>query len=492
MRWRSIFCIAAMGLLAAQPVLSAQTASADHGKRLFAMHGSNTIGARLAPTLVEAFLRHIGGNDVVAHTLGDGKKRITARLPGEGVCHVEIAAEGSSTGFRDFLDGKCDLIMASRRARDAEAAAARAKGYGDLTRRPCEHVLGMDGIAVIVNRANPVERLTVAELARIFSGEITDWKAVGGTSAPIHVFVRDTDSGTYAVFRDKVMRSKRPTGDAKVFDSNSALSRGVLMDVSAIGFVGLPYVGANRPLALSHGGSIPLRPSVFTVRTEDYVLSRRLYLYQAKTPKNPLVSAFIPFALADDGQKLVKLAGFVDLSLLPERPQVAATDAPSPAPASPGVVEPVDAGDAPPVMDDELFIDPEQVRTLLSRDDVPDEYRAIAGEADRLKVNFRFETGSDDLDTLAHADIERLIGFKASPEFQSSRILLAGFADSRGDWDYNMKLSKDRAEAVYTALKVAGLPVDRYEGFSEAVPVGSNETLEGQALNRRVEVWLKR
>ncbi len=487
--WRLFFLAVAVGLLLAQPAQSAQTDAEDAGKQLFSLHGSNTIGARLAPTLVEAFLRHIGATSVAAHDLGDGKKRITARLPGEGPCHVEIAAKGSSTGFRDFLEGRCDVIMASRRATPGEAAAAEKKGYGDLRRRPCEHVLGMDGIAVIVNRANPVERLTVRQLARIFNGEIRNWQAVGGTSTPIQVFVRDQDSGTYAVFRDKVLGSTPPVGDAKPFDSNGALSRGVLMDVSAIGFVGLPYVGANRPLALSHGGSVPLRPSVFTVRTEDYVLSRRLYLYQAKTPKHPLVSAFIPFALADDGQQLVKLAGFVDLSLLPEAPKVAAAQAPEPA------VEPVEAagaGDEPPVLDDELFIDPEQIESILARTDVPEGYRTIAREAERLKVNFRFETGSDDLDTLARADIERLIQFMASPEFRNSRIILTGFADSRGDWDDNLALSKSRAEAVYKALTLAGLPVIRYEGFSEAVPVGSNETPEGQALNRRVEVWLER
>lgn len=492
MRWRFLVCVAAAGLLMAQPALSAQTAGPDHGKRLFSMHGSNTIGARLAPTLVEAFLRHIGGGDVAAHTLSDGKKRITARLPGEGLCHVEIAAEGSSTGFRDFLDGKCDVIMSSRRARDEEAAAAKAKGYGDLTRRPCEHVLGMDGIAVIVNRANPVERLTLDQLARIFTGEIDNWKLVGGASAPVRVFVRDRASGTFAVFRDRVLGLKTPAKDAKMFHGNGALSRGVLMDASAIGFVGLPYVGANRALALSDGGAIPLRPSVFTVRTEDYVLSRRLYLYQAKQPKHPLVSAFIPFALADEGQKLVKLAGFVDLSLPPQTETVAEAG-PTPSPVEPSNSDAsAKAETAPPVLKDELFIDQDQIDDILTRNDAPKGYRAIAGKADRLKVNFRFETDSNDLDALARADIDRLIRFMGSPKFQTRHIILAGFADSRGDWDYNRKLSKNRAEAIFKALKMAGLPVTQYEGFSEAVPVGSNETPEGRALNRRVEVWLER
>jgi len=465
--------------------------SADaQDERLFSMHGSNTVGAKLAPALVEAYFRQRGAQQVTSRAGGANEMLIEADLP-EGKRQIAIASHGSNTGFQDFFAGKCDIVMSSRRVNEQETATAQAQGFGNLQGRASEHVIGIDGIAVIVNKANPVERLTLTQLTKIFSGEIADWKEVGGTSAPIHVFCRDKESGTRATFEEKTLgKQLTMTPTAKEFESNEELSRQVLLDPSAIGFVGLPYVGGNRALALSEGDSIPLRPSVFTVRSEDYVLSRRLYLYHAESLSNSAAQTFIQFALSDEGQKLVKLAGFVDLSLAAET--LAAANAEPPTPQT--QAEPSQPQDAAVQTPEEqgTFFPQDYHAQLLEQADIPDAYKQLIAKAERLKINFRFNTNSDALDNLAHVDIERLMNFLALPELQERKVILAGFADNKGSWEHNEQLSLRRAESVSQALSVAGIPVERVHGFSEAVPVGSNETEEGRALNRRVEIWLTR
>src|ERR1700724_1926244 len=140
--------------------------------------GSDTLGAKLVPQLAEEF---------------------KAQHPDTT---FNIAAEGSTTGIAAIIDGTAQIGMSSRPTKPEEVAAAKAKG---VTFK--ETIVAYDGIAVIVNAANPVKGLTKKQVEQIFTGDVTDWSAVGGSGGKISVYTRNTSSGTYSDFKELAMKN---------------------------------------------------------------------------------------------------------------------------------------------------------------------------------------------------------------------------------------------------------------------------------------------
>src|SRR5438094_8412111 len=131
--------------------------------------GSDTLGAKLVPQLAEQF---------------------KAQHPGTT---FDIAAEGSTTGIAAIIDGTAEIGMSRQRAQTSEVGAAAAKG-----KHMKPTIVAFDGIAVIVNSANPIKGLTKKQVEQIFTGDVTDWSAVGGSGGKISIYTRNTSSGTYS------------------------------------------------------------------------------------------------------------------------------------------------------------------------------------------------------------------------------------------------------------------------------------------------------
>ncbi|MGZ3428397.1 MAG: phosphate ABC transporter substrate-binding protein, partial [Polyangia bacterium] len=263
---------------------------------LLRLHGSNTIGSQLGPRLAEAFLTSLGATNVRATDADENHRLwITGELGARQVA-IEIWAPGSKVGFSSLSTGRCDIALASRAIEPAEQLAPTA-----------EHVLALDGVAVVVHPSNPIGSLTLRQVAGIFSGAITDWSQVDGAPGPIQVYAREKKSGTYDTFVQVVMRGREPRwSGVGAYEDSTALAQAVASDPRGIGFIGLPYARDARAIALQDGGALPLYPTVFTVATEDYPLARRLHLYTAAQPKSPLVARFVALALSDAGQRLVE------------------------------------------------------------------------------------------------------------------------------------------------------------------------------------------
>src|SRR5881392_3995003 len=160
----------------------ASPASADR----LVIKGSDTLGATLVPQLAEQF---------------------KAQHPGTT---FDIAAEGSTTGIAAIIDGTAQIGMSSRRAKSSEVWQAAAKG---INMKPT--VVAYDGIAVIVNAGNPVKSLTKRQVEQIFTGEATDWSAVGGSGGKISVYTRNTSSGTYSDFKELAMKKRDYAPDSQ-------------------------------------------------------------------------------------------------------------------------------------------------------------------------------------------------------------------------------------------------------------------------------------
>ena len=435
-------------LLAANKVPSLQQNKATKAEEihstLFRLHGSNTIGEKLAPMLLEGFLntRHITDFSWVEQSPLERTLHYTL---GDKNYAIELKAYGSSTAFTALNTNSADIGMSSRRIKDKEIdKLAKVTGY--LNKLGNEHIIGLDGLAVIINQNNPVKQLASTTLAKIFSGEIKNWAQVGGPSLPITLYARDTHSGTWDTFKKLVLKkhNKKLSAQAERFESSSELSTLVSQNESAIGFIGLNYVLHNKAVAIAASqDSGAIYPTRFTVGTEDYALARRLYFY-TPTSAPKIVKDFAQYALSNSGQEIVAEAGLISQN-----------------------------------------IKLEQVYPLQ---DAPQKYQEYATKAKRLSLNFRFDYATKDLDNKGKRDLQRLVNFMEN--HQNRRLVLMGFSDSIGAKAKNNKLSKQRANSVELALTSRGTPVLAVEGMGEALPIANNNTEDGRKRNRRVEVWL--
>jgi phosphate transport system substrate-binding protein len=412
------------------------------------MHGSNTIGAQLAPTLAEAFLKQQGATGVRVVTGANDESAVEGVLPGESSPKViEIQAHGSATAFVDILGKKCDLGMASRKINPKEITSLSE--FGDITAPGSENVIGLDGIAIIVNAANPIQSLTKDQVAKIFSGEIKDWKQVLSPRGAVSVYARDDKSGTFDTFKTLVLGGSTLTADATRLEDSRQLSEKVAGDADAIGFVGLPYIGSAKAVAISDGNTRPLLPTRLTVATEDYLLSRRLYLYTPSNLTNQMARNFVTFVLSRAGQEIVGAVGFVAQNVQKESTPVIGAGAPA-------------------------------------------EYKRLTEGAERLSLDFHFRPGSSQLDNKAVVDLDRVITFVSDLKYSGQNVMLIGFADATGSASVNDGLSRSRAKAVADQFAPRGLTPAAVTGFGSALPVAANDTADGRQKNRRVEIWLRK
>lgn len=408
------------------------------------LHGSNTVGQRLVPALIRAWAEERGHevdetqrfvDEEIMIPIADGERRIEA--------HVH--SHGTGTGFADLLAGQADFWMASRPINAAELA--RAAPLGAITSPEQEHVIALDGLAIIVHPSNPVSSLTVAQVRDAFTGRIRDWAELGGPAGPINLYARDDKSGTYDSFEAMVLRGAAISASARRYESTDQLSADVVADPRGLGFVGLAGVGRAKPLAVSDVGTRALAPSRLTVGTEDYVLARRLFLYNGPSP-SPLALDFIDFVLGSGGQRVVEQIGYVSQDVVA------------------------------------LAVPP--------REDAPEDYRLLVEGAQRLSLNFRFDAGTAVLDNKSLRDVVRLEAFLRQPQNRGLDLILIGFADSSEINPYHaLALSTDRADFVATQLIPRGVTPRRVRGVGGVAPVAAEDTEFGRAKNRRVEVWVR-
>jgi serine/threonine-protein kinase len=423
-------------IAAAAAVLLWQARTPAWGSGDLRLCGSNTIGAELAPALVEAFLRHKGAG-VVERTPGAAPQQTSLRARGlSRPLAVSIESLGSSTAFRELAEGRCDVGMASRAPREEERALLMAKGLGDLRAHASEHVLALDGIAVIVHPNNPVRALDLDRLRAIFSGAVRDWSGVGGAAGGIDVLVRDANSGTYDTFEHLVLRGAALAPGAVRLSDSFELSDRVAGDARSIGFVGLAYIRSAAAVSVAGRGGRATLPTAFTVSDESYPLSRRLYLYTLARPRTPLAVDLVGFALSAAGQQIVRQAGFVDL-LIGVRAQ-------------------------------------EGCAGHCSK-----EYAAAVRGARRLSFDLRFREGGAALDSRALKDLDRLVAFlRSNPP---ARLLLLGFAG--GDSHLPARVAALRhASLVAAELEHRGVRAAMVQG------IGASPDAPG---DDRVEVWIR-
>ena len=430
--------------------------------------GSTTIGDELAPALLEAYLATLGASGVTHRTGASPAEVDIAGNDRSGhplLSHVSRL--GSGNAFVALADRKADIGMASRRITPQEAARLAAGGMGDFTQPGLENVLALDGVIIVVNKANPVDALSIKQIRALFSGEITDWSQVGGRQGPVHLFRRDNNSGTTDTFNNLVMAGSSMVGRAQMTTGSDDLTIKVLGDPGGIGYAGFAYLGDNKALRVITDCGLEFPPSDLLVRTEEYPLSRRLYLYAQANPEHGGARPFIDFALGRQGQEIARRNNFIDLI-----PQVA-----------PQQFGRTQIGQGIVTLAEIPATTREDMDAFMN-------YARRAGKGERITTTFRFQTGLSALDARAVRDIDRLVEFLRTPALTNKRVLVAGFADSVGSARDNANLSQQRANAVAALLQSKNLRPAEVIGFGRIAPVACNTDTDGREKNRRVEIWL--
>ncbi len=228
---------------------------------------------------------------------------------------ISVTGGGSGTGLAALINGTTNIANASRAIKQDEVAKATANGI-----TPTEFVVARDAIAVIVNPENPVSQLSLPQLSRIYQGQITNWREVGGEDRPIVLLSRETNSGTHVYFLENVLRLGKadPTilfsPDTLLMPSSEGISAEVRQNPNAIGYDGLGYVTPDMKtvaVAVKDGGPYVM-PGISTVNNKTYPIARDLYMYTPGAPAGA-VKDYLDWITGAEAQKIVADLGFVPI-----------------------------------------------------------------------------------------------------------------------------------------------------------------------------------
>ena len=251
-------------------------------------------GVSLAETIV------INGSTTVLPVAQPAAEAYMKRNPD---VNISISGGGSGNGVKALLDKTADIANSSRFLKDGEIKMACEKGIF-----PVAHRIAMDAIVPIVHPSNAVTNLTVAQLSLMYQGKITNWKEVGGIDGKIVIISRDTSSGTFEVWQEKVLHDAKVAPRALMQASNGAIVQAVSKNKYAIGYIGIGYVNTEvKPLRVNG-----IEASAKTALSGVFPVVRPLFMFTSGWPTGN-VSDFINFMVSPEGQNIVKKEGFVPL-----------------------------------------------------------------------------------------------------------------------------------------------------------------------------------
>jgi phosphate transport system substrate-binding protein len=431
---------------------------------------SNAFSGNLVPNVISSY-----GASISA-TVGQGASETgapatTLTAPdGLVVATVTIAEAQAASAFDQLLSGAADIIFTERAATNAEIERFLDAGLGDLSSSAREVILGEDGAVTVVFPSNPVTTLTLAQKEAIFSGTVTNWSQLGGPNLPVSVYIPEDGSGLSDLFTAAVLDANFSTfaRSATRLASTADIDAAVAQDPGGIGLTSFASVRQSDPVDIALSCGIQASANSFTLRAEEYPMSRRLYAYTAARNTVPRAQEMVEILKTSAGASLVTASGFLSLE----------TDSAGLATLGQQLAYAIGSPDQE--------VEIENLRAF-SRE---------VYSADRLSTTFRFSTGSSQIDNKGRADAIRLMELLQRPENFGSEVLLVGFTDSIGRSEVNTVLSQRRAEQVRDAIVAAsgnGIAADRIRtlGYGAAFPASCNDDNSGRQINRRVEVWLR-
>lgn len=426
------------------------------------------------PALITAFAMR-NGYALATNTLSDDRQSMILTDAENNLTVGEFLLTDSSSaeGFADLVAEATDVVLSLRKVTPRELVLAFDAGVGDLSDPLRARVIALDALVPYVSRSNLLKSLSLTDLAAIYTGEIVNWAELGGGDAPVAAHLMRDDLAEGSEFRLLILGAKTeiPDGVVTLHDSYNSLELAIEQDPYAIGLGRLSVGGPVKALGLSGACGFEAEATGSDVKTEDYPLTRPVFLYTPARRLPTLAREFLSFVLSPAAQVILARTDFVDqgvdtLSFRDQGRRFANAIA--------------HAGE----------------ETTLS--DLQSATTALQG-AERLTLGFRFEGGATTLDAQSRSNVHLLADLIEAGVFDDKTLLFAGFSDGQGAAAINRRLSKRRAETVQRAVRQAlgeAFEAERItmlaDGFGEAMPLACDDVSWGRSLNRRVEVWLRR
>ncbi|MBC2836216.1 phosphate ABC transporter substrate-binding/OmpA family protein [Paragemmobacter straminiformis] len=400
--------------------------------------------------------------------------------PGQALTGPLVAAFAAARGLDAVTDGVVTWLVERAggqvlaefsfepMAHDA-ALAALAAGRAELVVSVGTapdfgaRVLAMDALVPVAAPDNPLAKIASVDLARVLSGEVSNWAEVGGPDMPLVLHGLAPGSGVADALAARLGRDVAAT---KVHGDLAALADAVARDPWAIAVTTRGAAGKAKPLLLTDKCGFPLLPSSLAVKAEDYPLALPLHLLTPRRRLPLMAREFLEFLALPDAQAAISAAGYVDRG--PERQAL--------------------TGDGLRLMNAIAGAGEE-----TSLDDLKRLVGAMDG-AERVSLTFRFEDGSSTLEAASQENLTDLARMLDAGLFRNESLVLAGFSDGSGAAAANLALSQSRAKAVRDALAAVVAPdtaLPEVMAFGEAMPMACDETTAGRRLNRRVELWVR-
>ena len=404
------------------------------------INGSNTLGNRMVPILVEGWMKKYGYGQVNRSSTKAGVTKIGASRDGESVV-VEINGKGSRPGFQDLVNGEAEIAMMSRTLSAKEIDGGWQ--LGSLNSPDQEHVISLQALTAIVHPGNPLAGLDVSQLSKIISGEIKDWREVGGKPGAIRLHIARQGTGLAEMQSAILNTPSTARGSVKHGNSNE-IGAAVAADKNAIGIIEFSVVtNVYRMLPVRVAGRL-IPADQLHIKTEDYPLMRRLYFYTGQII-TALGRGFVTYAESDEAQRLLASHGYLSLSPM---------------------------------------VFPE-----VGKKEFPKEYLQWVDGALRVSFSFRFGDAYSVFDSRGAQDLARLKDFMSRPENRNRKVILVGHAEKQSSAYVANSVSNEYADLVAIALTEIGINPIRVRGVGYSLPL----TTSGNGLyrNRRVEIWLR-
>jgi phosphate transport system substrate-binding protein len=263
-----------------------------------------------APSLMAADMIQIKGSDSEVNLVQSLAEAFMKKNPGASIA---VTGGGSGTGIAALINKKTDIANSSRDMNSKEEEAAKKAGV-----TPFRVVFATDGISAIVHPDNPVSKLTLEQLGKIYKGDIGNWKEVGGPDMKISLYGRQSNSGTFVFFREFVVKADY-SPNKKAMNGNAQIVEGIQRDKAGIGYVAVGYVvsekGEVKPGVKVLNIAKDAQSEAFSpakmenVMSGNYPISRPLNQYLVGKPSGKLMD-FIKFELSPEGQEIVRKQGF--------------------------------------------------------------------------------------------------------------------------------------------------------------------------------------
>lgn len=269
--------------------------------------GKNEEGVSTAATTSTATAVTMKGSDTV---LPLAQKESEEMMKTNKDVSVTVVGGGTGVGMTSLLEGTTDIAMASRELKTEEKLK-----FSEAKKEIEQVTIAFDALAVIVNPANKVGQLTREQIEKIYTGEIKNWKEVGGADEKIVAYSRESSSGTYEFFKEEVLDKKNYAANILSMPATGAIVQAVGQTKGAIGYVGLAYESKEvKHIAVSYDqGKTFVAPSIASAKDKTYPIARPLF-YMYDKANAAKVKVVIDYALSPEGQKVVSEIGYIPLN----------------------------------------------------------------------------------------------------------------------------------------------------------------------------------